>query len=193
MADRSSTPRPPGGAGSPVRRAARHAVVLVVLLAAVMVLASAGQRRWQEHRQAELGERLLQGDDGSGGRPAGAGAADVADLAGDAPVLRGRLAGHPDDLPPAATRCVNCHAIGEAPGRPATATFGPLLGPATLAWALPRRGGPPSRYDAASLCRLLREGIDPAWVMVDAAMPRYAVSDAQCEALWARLAGPSRS
>ena len=54
-----------------------------------------------------------------------------------------------------------------------------------------RRGGPPSAYDAASLCELLREGIDPAWVMVRQEMPRYAATDAQCIALWAFLVSPA--
>lgn len=154
----------------------RRAIGLLVLLAAVLVLvlllAPAVERRRQEHRRIELGEHLLH--DG-------------------AAVLRGRLAGHPHDLPPEATRCINCHATGTAAGRPATAAFGPSLAAATLTRAMPRRGGPPSRYDAVSFCRLLRQGIDPAWVMVDATMPRYDISDAHCQALWARLARPADS
>ena len=165
---------------------------LVALLVAILILAPAGQRRLQEHRQVDLGERLLQGGDVGEGRGTG-GAADRV-LAGDgATVLRGRLAGHPVDLPQAATRCVNCHTAGAAAGQSLTAAFGPALDSATLARAISRRGGPPSRYDAASLCRLLREGIDPAWVMVDASMPRYEVSDAQCDALWTRILRPSVS
>ena len=53
-----------------------------------------------------------------------------------------------------------------------------------LLQALPRRGGPPSRYDPASFCQLLRTGIDPASVMVDKAMPRYTLTDQQCALLW---------
>lgn len=161
----------------------RRVVGLVVLLVAVLVvlaLAPAGQRRWQEHRQIGLGERLLQGG------AAGAVADRIVD-GGSATVLRGRLAGHPGDLPSAATRCVNCHATGATAGQLLTAAFGPSLDSDALARAISRRGGPPSRYDAVSLCRLLREGIDPAWVMVDASMPRYEVSDAQCQALWTRI------
>lgn len=161
--------RPPPG-----RRAARGALAPAVAVAALLLLAPAGHRLWQAHRQAELGERLLRGGDGA------------AVVAGAA-VLRGRLAGHPEALPPEATRCVNCHTTGAGAGPAGTAAFGPSLDPVTLARPASRRGGPPSRYDAASLCRLLREGIDPAWVMVDAAMPRYEVSDAQCRALWVRL------
>lgn len=153
---------------------------LLVAVGVVLALAPAGQRRWQEHRQIDLGERLLQGG------PAGADADRLVD-GGRATVLRGRLAGHPGDLPAAATRCVNCHATGATAGQSLTAAFGPSLDSDTLSRAISRRGGPPSRYDAVSLCRLLREGIDPAWVMVDASMPRYEVSDAQCQALWTRI------
>ena len=92
-------------------------------------------------------------------------------------------------LPAAASRCINCHA---APGlRPAAdrsgAAFGPVLDSARLLRLQARRGGPPSRYDADSLCRVLREGIDPAGVMLPAAMPRYRLDDAQCRQLWALL------
>ena len=183
MAD--AAPAPGRAAAAPSRRrAVWGGLALAVLLVTLCVLVPTGQRHWQERQRIELGERLLQGGTAGDARTSGAG--DVAS------VLPGRLAGHASDLPPQATRCVNCHAAGGA-AAPATAAFGPSLGPATLTRAVSRRGGPPSRYDAASLCRLLRDGIDPAWVMVDAAMPRYAVSDAQCEALWARLAAPSRS
>jgi hypothetical protein len=168
--------------------AARRAFGLVAVLAAVLALASSEQGRWHAYRQAELGETLLQG--AGPDRLVGAGRM-PADSA--AMVLRGRLAGHPGHLPPEATRCVNCHATGASAARPAAVSFGPSLDATLLVRALPRRGGPPSRYDADSLCRLLREGIDPAWVVVDASMPRYDISDAQCEALWMRLARPSVS
>lgn len=93
-------------------------------------------------------------------------------------------------LPTAASRCSNCHS---APGTAGAAqavgadSFGPMLNSARLLNAQPRRGGPPSRYDAPALCRLLRQGIDPAGVMLAAAMPRYAVNDVQCRALWTLL------
>jgi hypothetical protein len=47
-----------------------------------------------------------------------------------------------------------------------------------------RRGGPASRYDALSFCKVIREGLDPANVVINSAMPRYQVSDAQCTSLW---------
>lgn len=90
-----------------------------------------------------------------------------------------RLAGHDDELPPQATRCSNCH--GD------TDSLGPALGSVHLARPAARRGGPPSRYDEASLCRLMRDGVDPTWVLVDRTMPRYAVSDADCDDLWRYL------
>jgi hypothetical protein len=52
---------------------------------------------------------------------------------------------------------------------------------------MPRRGGPPSAFDRDTFCRLLRTGVDPAWVVVDVSMPRYALSDEQCHALWTHL------
>jgi hypothetical protein len=112
-----------------------------------------------------------------------------------------RVLGQDFALPVQASRCVNCHATtatgsaappaigGEAAARSArgldpASTLGPALTPAHLREPRPRRGGPPSRYDAASLCRLLRTGIDPAHVLITPAMPRFDVSDADCLALW---------
>ena len=119
------------------------------------------------------------------------------DLFNGAASLHGTISGHASALPPAAARCINCHAISSAaPGRSASAaaagSFGPQLTPKGLTGAVARRGGPPSRYDAPAFCRLLREGVDPAWVMVPRSMPRYEVSDADCQALWAHLTEPSR-
>jgi len=93
--------------------------------------------------------------------------------------LVARVSGHEQPLPALATRCVNCHEGAQA--------IGPALNERTLAQPLPRRGGPPSRYDAAALCRLLREGIDPASVIVPRAMPRYEIDTRACEALWSHL------
>lgn len=92
-------------------------------------------------------------------------------------------------LPATASRCVNCHSAPgvAAAGAPGSANYGPALNSAGLLGLQPRRGGPPSRYDAAALCQLLRQGQDPAGVMLAAAMPRYTVSDTQCRALWTLL------
>lgn len=110
--------------------------------------------------------------------------------------LQGTIVGHSNALPPSAARCINCHAIGSAvpASSPASAaaSFGPLLTPHGLTGAVARRGGPPSRYDAPAFCRLLRQGVDPAWVIVPRSMPRYALTDADCHALWAHLTDTSR-
>ncbi len=108
---------------------------------------------------------------------------------GEAP-LTAQMAGHTQSLPPETVRCANCHQL-EAESSPESGeTFGPTLGPRSLARPLARRGGPPSRYDARGFCRLLREGVDPAHVVIAQTMPHYALSDTDCEALWAYLVTP---
>lgn len=119
--------------------------------------AAATATSWLGHTQNEAGAELFDGR-----RP-----------------LAARIAGHDEALPPLASRCSNCHAGANA--------VGGELNDATLASLRPRRGGPPSRYDAARLCRLLREGIDPAHVMVPREMPRYTIDDQACAALWSHL------
>lgn len=101
--------------------------------------------------------------------------------------IEARLAGHEEPLPGMATRCSNCHARqpGVTPaGAPSALDAASLLTPRS------RRHGPPSRFEADSLCQLLRTGVDPAQVMLPPTMPRYAVTDAQCQALWAFLSTP---
>ena len=93
--------------------------------------------------------------------------------------LVAHVSGHEQPLPALAARCANCHEGAQA--------IAPALNERTLAQALPRRGGPPSRYDARVLCRLLRDGLDPALVLVPRAMPRYAIDEPACAALWAYL------
>lgn len=99
-----------------------------------------------------------------------------ADLFQGRAVLQAQLRGQQEMLPASASACSNCHDTQRGIGSP--------LGPHALLQALPRRGGPPSRYDPASFCQLLRTGIDPASVMVDKAMPRYTLTDQQCALLW---------
>ncbi|MDH4393890.1 MAG: hypothetical protein QE285_21000 [Aquabacterium sp.] len=96
-----------------------------------------------------------------------------------------RLRGDATALPAAATRCANCHEASRQPGA-ADAAYAPRLD-ARLAQALPRRGGPPSAYDASNLCTLLRTGLDPARVLVRRAMPVYEIDDAGCATLWRAL------
>jgi hypothetical protein len=108
---------------------------------------------------------------------------------GDAP-LAARIFGQDFDLPREASRCVNCHQpTGTAASSAIAITqpFGPPLSAALLTQPERRRGGPPSRYDAASLCTLLRSGVDPAHVIILRSMPRYEISDADCRSLWLHL------
>lgn len=116
-------------------------------------------------------------------------------FAGDAPMV-GRIAGHELVLPSRANRCINCHAAGAAlPSRAASAStpsFGPTLTANLLLGSHSRRGGPPSRYDEAAFCRLLRTGVDPAYVIVVRAMPRYELSAQDCRALWTHLTETER-
>ncbi len=50
--------------------------------------------------------------------------------------------------------------------------------------SLGRRGGPPSLFSQASFCRMLRTGVDPAYIVITRRMPRYTLSDEQCLGLW---------
>ncbi|MES2889261.1 MAG: hypothetical protein V4739_14805 [Pseudomonadota bacterium] len=125
--------------------------------------------------------------------PAGAAPTEGERLYTGAIPLPGRIWGHERDLPQEASRCTNCHVRSARPAAasaPAT-VVGPLLSADALGSLRSRRGGPPTRFDAVSLCRLLRHGIDPAEIVVPRVMPRYTVSDAQCRALWQHLASPA--
>ena len=103
--------------------------------------------------------------------------------------LVGRIAGQDIVLPVQASRCVNCHLDARpAPGGAAAQRLGPPLTGPSLLETVQRRGGPPSRYDSTAFCRLLRTGVDPAFVIVDRSMPRYEIDTADCEALWAHVA-----
>jgi hypothetical protein len=103
--------------------------------------------------------------------------------------IAARLVGHAETLPVQASRCSNCHAVNP-PRSPIAASFAPVLDAPSLLSPISRRGGPPSKFDSASLCKLLRDGIDPAWIVLPATMPRYTVSDDQCLALWSFLVKP---
>jgi len=104
--------------------------------------------------------------------------------------LQGTITGHAAPLPPGAACCINCHALGTAgPARAASApsSFGPLLTRERLTQRIARRGGPPSAYDETNFCRLLRTGIDPAYVLIPRDMPRYELADTDCRSLWLYL------
>jgi hypothetical protein len=100
--------------------------------------------------------------------------------------LKGTIVGHDAALPAFASKCVNCHDLAASE----KANLGSKLTRAALLEAAARRGGPPSRYEPASFCRLLRTGIDPAHILILRAMPRYEIDDAQCLAIWNYLIGP---
>lgn len=146
----------------------------MALLAAAA--AAAGLHAWRVHAaaaQVERGRRLAEGS----------------------AALPGRIAGHDVALPAATTRCANCHQPAASATVPASlrggiegvASAAPPLDRRSLTTAQPRRNGPPSAYDAAALCRLLRTGVDPASIVLPATMPRFSPTDAQCAELWAFL------
>lgn len=116
-------------------------------------------------------------------------------------VLSGQLRGHDQALPADALRCTNCHEASRQPARDdssgapavaangnrsgsASSSFAPRLDQASLAWPQARRGGPPTRYDQAAFCRVLRTSIDPGDVLLNKPMPRYTLSNDDCAALW---------
>lgn len=108
--------------------------------------------------------------------------------------LKARMVGHDMDLPSSAVQCHNCHrtagatpVASAAPVGVASDSLGPTLNRETLTGLVPRRGGPPSRYDNESFCRVLSTAIDPAYVIVNSTMPRYKMSAADCGALWTYL------
>jgi len=82
-------------------------------------------------------------------------------------------------LPSFATRCVNCHV-----GTSTKPAFAPPLTHDALLGVASRRGGPLSHYDATSFCRAVKDGIDPAGVLLRKSMPHYRIADTECQALW---------
>jgi len=101
--------------------------------------------------------------------------------------LQGRIRTHLTDLPPAVVRCVNCHATTAGPD--VRGSLAPRLSRELLLVPRARRGGPPSIYDRNRFCALLRQGVDPALVLISVEMPTYAIDDADCNALWRFLTG----
>lgn len=145
----------------------------LLLVALALCLASGGGYWWwqQQARLAE-GEALFRGE----------------------AVLAGVLAGQSQALPSMATRCSNCHEtrqpvpLADKASSPVSAgTYASPLSALWLQQARLRHGGPQTRYDARSLCQLLRTGVDPAMIMVSTVMPRYQATDAQCAAVWTYL------
>jgi hypothetical protein len=177
-------PLPPTPGRAPARRAGTRALLAAagVLLAGAV---AAGAWAWQRHAAAQRASAQAQALEQAQQQAHARGR--LLFERGDG--LPARMAGHADELPAIASRCSNCHAVapvaGAAPGA------APALGGSWLTAPRPRRGGPPSHFNAASLCQLLTTGRDPAQVVVDVTMPRYAASAAQCQDLWMFLTAPS--
>jgi hypothetical protein len=109
----------------------------------------------------------------------------TADVFGETP-LQGTIVGHERPLPAALVACANCHPAGS---RAALKTaIGPRLDKSTTDTGR-RRGGPPSRFTSTTFCRLLRTGVDPAYIVISRQMPRYDLRDDQCFSLWQYLVG----
>jgi len=105
--------------------------------------------------------------------------------------MHGRILTHTMDLPPSVVRCGNCHAV--AAGPEVRLSLAPRLTHDLLLAPRARRGGPPSIYDRKRFCTLLREGRDPAQVIISEEMPRYRMDDADCWALWTFVTGSTRA
>jgi hypothetical protein len=101
--------------------------------------------------------------------------------------LSGKVRGHDESLPAEAVRCANCH--DAADGARLSRVPAPHLDRSLLLEPRQRRGGPPSRYDQAAFCKLLRTGVDPASIVVAREMPIYELDQNQCIALWNFLIG----
>ena len=146
-----------------------------ITLAIILAAAGAGAWWWYQQAQQSEGEALFRGE-----QP-----------------LPAHLAGQTMPLPAMATRCINCHETRQpaaltdgasgASGAVIARTYASPLSAVWLKEARLRHGGPATAYDAQSLCQVLRNGIDPAKVMVSTVMPRYDATEAQCTALWAYL------
>jgi hypothetical protein len=115
--------------------------------------------------------------------------------------LRARIREHEGFLPPEVVRCANCHGEGswndpEAGDGTTSGEAASAPGPSTrridrytLMEQRSRRGGPPSAYDSESFCRLLRTGVDPAYVVVAREMPVYEIDHPRCLDLWRYVTG----
>lgn len=94
--------------------------------------------------------------------------------------------------------CVNCHrrsglggSEGQNPVRPIAGRLLFTSSQTELARRWGVQAGTRPGYTRASLARALREGVDPNGRALDPLMPRYALSDAEVEQVYAYLAGLS--
>jgi hypothetical protein len=100
--------------------------------------------------------------------------------------LRGIIQGHDRPLSPELVRCANCH-LPDSRSTSGVSNVTPRLDRSGLTELRRRRGGPPSQFTPSSFCRLLRTGVDPAYILITRQMPRYTLEDAQCLDLWQYL------
>lgn len=152
----------------PCRRCEAHVLLVRILLAGMLF--SGGACCWARGtadpvRQAMTarGEKLFLGQE----------------------AIEATIDGHAQPLPNAAGRCINCHTTD---GRASAADpFAPPLNHESLMIRKSRRGAPAFRYDTASFCDTVRTGVDPQYVTLLRAMPRFDLDDTQCLALWMYL------
>jgi hypothetical protein len=99
--------------------------------------------------------------------------------------ITGKIRGHDESLPAEVVQCANCHeSVNNSRFSRVSA---PHLDRSLLLDARQRRGGPPSRYDQAAFCKLLKTGVDPAYILVAREMPIYELDENQCADLWSFL------
>ena len=103
--------------------------------------------------------------------------------------LRATILGQSSPLPSETAACANCHAASSR--RPSDGFFAPPLDRSAMIESRRRRNGPPSHFSPASFCRLLRTGVDPAYIVISRQMPRYQLDDNQCLDLWRYLTEPA--
>jgi hypothetical protein len=99
--------------------------------------------------------------------------------------LQGAIFEHDRPLPPEVVACANCHL--EETRSISGGSGAPFLSRPMLIEPRRRRGGPPSQFSVASFCRMLRTGVDPAYIVISRKMPRYVLDDEQCLDLWQYL------
>lgn len=97
--------------------------------------------------------------------------------------LAAKLEASEDELAPAATRCMNCHGP-DGHGIAEAGAKGTNITGAALITRQPRRNGPATAYSLATFRIALRNGHDPANIILARAMPRYTISDVDTLALW---------
>lgn len=105
--------------------------------------------------------------------------------------LEGRLAGHAAALPASGIACVYCHGTAGT-ARGSLQNPAPRIDAGSLREFRSRRNGPPAAYDLAGFCRALRTGVDPVQIQLPSRMPRFTLSDTDCEHLWNYLNIPSK-